>query len=275
MESFVETYTKVEEWRKIDTTHGDYMSASRVFQAEGGTTSDIEPTKLLLKKCTEMGPPFVKYNDFTERYDYLYLRQEWKEELSKSWKMFKEADATGGVKRKVDGESTTPKDGVVTPAPKKKVKVEQTITPDKQKELAENKKAANKIISEAIKVKSKHFRVVKSAEDILSNIANDASWKWADSAAGELRKAYEQVRTSATDFYKQFHSLDLDDLKKQLPPDTIIKNCQMYTDDYEPKLDELLNQARKLMKMHLIHKTIGLGGGVGADAAHRRPRPAH
>ena len=38
------TRTQVKEWRKVERTHGEYMSATRYFQAEGGEPEDVEPT---------------------------------------------------------------------------------------------------------------------------------------------------------------------------------------------------------------------------------------
>lgn len=59
-------------WQTIDASQGTYMSASRVFLAEGGTEDDIEATTTLLDKCVRMGYPFTKYNRWTEKYVFVH-----------------------------------------------------------------------------------------------------------------------------------------------------------------------------------------------------------
>jgi hypothetical protein len=54
----VEIKRHLKEYQKIDTSVGEYMSAARVFNMEGGTQEDIAPTHRLLrkKKCPWDGP---------------------------------------------------------------------------------------------------------------------------------------------------------------------------------------------------------------------------
>ena len=88
---FTERQVLEKTWKKIDVTKGVYMSASKVFQEEGGIAHDVIAAKNILNKCIQMGFPYCKYNSWTERYDYLYMRHEYKETLAKSWSLFQES----------------------------------------------------------------------------------------------------------------------------------------------------------------------------------------
>ena len=64
------------------------MSASKVFQEEGGTAADLEPTMLLLGKLIKMGHPWTALNEGTERIDFLDFRKGFKETMTRSWRIF-------------------------------------------------------------------------------------------------------------------------------------------------------------------------------------------
>ena len=91
----------VREFQKVDWKKGKYLSASRTFQEQGGTPADLEATKKLLERCFTMGPPFVSWNSFTERWDILNFEQGMTEVHKRSWEIWKrtegadDADASG------------------------------------------------------------------------------------------------------------------------------------------------------------------------------------
>ena len=51
--------TYCHEWQRIDWTKGKYMSATCVFQNQGGTVHDIEATGEILMSFMQMGPPWI------------------------------------------------------------------------------------------------------------------------------------------------------------------------------------------------------------------------
>ena len=81
-----------EKWKKVDITHGEYMSVSAVFQKEGGSKADLAPTLRLVRRCISMGYTFIQWNGFTKRFDVLYLMKIKREEFSKAWELYKEAN---------------------------------------------------------------------------------------------------------------------------------------------------------------------------------------
>ena len=64
------------------------MSASRVFQMEGGQEPDIEPTRRLLRKKLAMGYPHVIMNNDAERLDFLCVRREHQETFARCWEAY-------------------------------------------------------------------------------------------------------------------------------------------------------------------------------------------
>lgn len=71
------------------------MSASKIFQEEGGTAEDVEPTQRLLRKKLLLGWPHVRFNEETERYDFLYVRKQHSEAFKQCWRAFQEGTKCG------------------------------------------------------------------------------------------------------------------------------------------------------------------------------------
>ena len=97
---FVVKQVQEKSWKKVDLTRGIYMSASKVFAEEGGTVHDLEAAKKIVNKCVLMGAPFCVYNEWSERYDFLYLRKEFKESMTKAWSLFQESRSSGDAANK-------------------------------------------------------------------------------------------------------------------------------------------------------------------------------
>jgi hypothetical protein len=286
---YFEEKSFMQDFRKIDITRGSYMSASRVFAEEGGTVNDVMATKNILEKCLRMGAPFVKYNSFSERYDFLYLRKEFSEELTKSWQLWQShrsgAGAGGpiaaGTKTPLaigagaaspmpleDGQAGTPRrEAQPVPAPhpeppakkagkrKREDGGEDEIPspPDaKKKELA---KASQKVIADACKVKGKYLKVVKTAENLLSKRATDESWAWAksDVTVSSLQAAMHEVESAMKDtFAKDFLLLEVSDMKKKHAPAQLTSKCKEYAEIFNRLLDAVSKETTKLTRMHLI-----------------------
>jgi hypothetical protein len=281
---FMEEKTFKHEWRKIDITKGSYVSASRVFQLEGGTDGDAVATEKIIDKCAAMGPPFVLYNEFSERYDFLYLSKEFAEEMSRSWGLFQKWSSTprsdpAATKEALAAGLATPSatlptgalsEGIATPqvalpaaaaTPKPQGKGlkrkfdadgNEILTP--KKEVDPETKKGQKTLCDALKVKSKFFKVMKAAETVLDAVQHDQLWQWAKSehTTKALHSTYAQVSGCQTDFVKLFHAHELVDVKKQMTSGQLIKDCQHYVDSFDKRLDELSKETVKLNKMHLI-----------------------
>ena len=284
LNDFMEEKTFTHDWRKVDVTKGTYMSASKVLLEEGGTAADLEPCQRILKKCAAMGPPFVLFNEFSERRDYLYIRKEFSEEMTKSWTLYQKwsgsriSGAESSAPGLVAGASTPVGSaaasgslavaelpapmGIETPLPgaaangkgSKRKRGQENATPEKP-EKDDKKKEGQKWITEATKVKAKYFKVMKAAEEMFEAVKGDKAWVWAKSetTTAKVQQAYDQITVCQNLFSKTFHTHELNDVKKQVPADSMVKNCMDYVNSFDKRLDELSKETCKLNKMHLIH----------------------
>ena len=84
--------SKEESWTKVDITEGKYMSLGAVVQLEGGwqDPSAVAAAVKLVDKCVLMGPPFCRYNTWTERVDVLRLEHKFEERFAKCWRLYQE-----------------------------------------------------------------------------------------------------------------------------------------------------------------------------------------
>ena len=106
---------KRESWTSVDFARGKYRSLNAVAKMEGGQPEDFAAAAKLAAKCVSMGYPWIRWNTFTERWDYLVFEHGVAEELSRSWHMFQTAQGQGGTPAAtvhgVTGQTTAPNDG--------------------------------------------------------------------------------------------------------------------------------------------------------------------
>ena len=77
-----------EEMKKF-FTKGTYGSFSKLVENQGGWSRkcDIEAATRQASKELILGPPFTKWNSFTERVDFLILESGFEESFTKSWRL--------------------------------------------------------------------------------------------------------------------------------------------------------------------------------------------
>jgi len=64
---------------------GSYMSLRKVIQEEGDDDDGVAAAKNYVAKCISLGEPFLLYNAWTKRVDYLYVRRGWQETSEEAW----------------------------------------------------------------------------------------------------------------------------------------------------------------------------------------------
>ena len=71
-------YENRQNYKSIDISRGVYLPPSRIVQEEGGKDDkeNILASVRYIKKCCLLGGRFVKFNQFTERYEFLYFKTE-------------------------------------------------------------------------------------------------------------------------------------------------------------------------------------------------------
>ena len=113
LEKLTEEQCQTNSWQQVDTSLGQYMSASKCFQEEGGTADDVEPTKKMLQKKIKLGPPHIKYNPDTERHDFLYYRGSHAEIFHRAWDHYQKGvvKKEGVVQKQAESSTQKKKEG--------------------------------------------------------------------------------------------------------------------------------------------------------------------
>jgi hypothetical protein len=77
----------------VDTTwsHGVYLARNKILTEEGGKDDPdaVASTEKYISKCIEFGGRFVRVNPMSERVEYLYLKDGFKDEHEKMFKLEK------------------------------------------------------------------------------------------------------------------------------------------------------------------------------------------
>ena len=76
--------------RKTWKKKGAYLPLARIAWKEGGGKSGWLSAVRLFTKCIAMGPPFVKFDGWTESLRALYVVEEYNEEFEEEWRMCEE-----------------------------------------------------------------------------------------------------------------------------------------------------------------------------------------
>ena len=83
-------------WSRVDYANGTYRSLNAIASLEGGKAEDVAAALKHAAKCIKMQYPWVKYNEMTERWDYLWFMHGVNEEMSKHWRVFQRSEVMGG-----------------------------------------------------------------------------------------------------------------------------------------------------------------------------------
>lgn len=268
-----------EEWRLIDTTKGEYMSASKVLRKEGGQKGDVEPTKRLLAKCTQMGEPFLKWNTFTERYDFLYLKKESREDLVRAWSIFKKTNVDEAVPgdalqdKPMPTASTTPtptRDPPRQPQTKAKAtpKPKANATPKRangngdaeedspSKRGKDGMPSMKQVFAAAAKTKRNYSAATTAAAGLLEEIRRATTWSWACNESMLKGVLDSQARLSGVmdSFARQFIALELADMKRELELPDLLAKCNKFSLNLDACIDSLQQEVQMLIKMQRARK---------------------
>ena len=85
----------------VDVQKGEYVSLARLWDNEGNTESGFISSREIAMKCLVMSGNWTRWNNMTERYEFLQLRQEHINDFRTCWQLFKKSISrscdTGGT----------------------------------------------------------------------------------------------------------------------------------------------------------------------------------
>ena len=252
-------------WKRIDRRHGEYVSATRYWHLEGGQPSDVTPTLNALQKCAAMGFPFCSYNEHTGRYDFLRLRKEFDEELTKAWSLFEKSEIEADpAPAAADTEGTT------SERKRKLDAVEAGAVPTPKKSGSRGggagSRAASRETSATLtqslaavgKLKGRYTAAYSHSVQLTKNIASDPAWSWAAAPAATegFTKAFQALESaSTTDFATLVHTHELTALRKISDAVTLAKSLATYSDTFQPLVEALMAETSKLTRMHMARNS--------------------
>ena len=94
-ETSVQSRIHLKKWQKIDTTKGTYMPFRKVHENEGLDEDGLRAAVLLCMKCIRMGGKWIRFNEFTERLEFLILLHGFVENMEESWAMYQNESTPG------------------------------------------------------------------------------------------------------------------------------------------------------------------------------------
>jgi hypothetical protein len=92
-----ESKTKTSVWRRVDTTRGKYMSVPQLLTEQGDSEEAMTGIVKLIKRCSAMGPPWIRLHPQTEIMLYLLLDFQFTEDFDQSWGHYKVENQVGQI----------------------------------------------------------------------------------------------------------------------------------------------------------------------------------
>ena len=278
-----ETKNSKRTWKKVDTSKGTYMSASKIFTEEGGQTkADMEAAKNICQQCKLLGSPFIEYNKWSKRYDFLYFRKQNREEMERAWSLMQEYNgdgtpeiSSGGASGKNNKTKGASKSAIASESRGAQVgKGAQNIKAENAAEatppLKRQKKGSSSSITSpsetsppnlaksfkvACELRQKHSMVLSQVKIMMERISIDKEWAWANNKSTKqvITECEEDLTKQLDDFGKCFLSMQLEDVKKQYDKNDLKKKCDEYVMRCAEGVGNLVKAISKLSKMHAIH----------------------
>lgn len=110
-----ESKQQLDSWEVEDVSDGVYCSMAKICEFEGGDAAASEAARKYILKCSLLGGRWLMYNEFTERYDFLYVQKTRRERFSRKWSLFKQSQSL--QVEATDGAHETPQKVVASVAP--------------------------------------------------------------------------------------------------------------------------------------------------------------
>ena len=90
LEKLKVTKTTEDRYSEVNTKLGEYRSFNWIVREEGGQSEDVIAAKNYCMRCLELGAPWVLYDDWTKRAQFLYMVKGRREEMERCWSLKRE-----------------------------------------------------------------------------------------------------------------------------------------------------------------------------------------
>jgi hypothetical protein len=245
-------------WKHVDANKGFYAPFAVIVREEGNDNAAVKAACHYVTTCERMGGVWKRFNKFTNRHEWLYMRKEVQETFEKAWHLYEsavrkgsspEAPQAGGggsvvVKGSKGKASGNGQDGQVddvpspSPAPKPKSKGGKT--------------ALDVAFGTANMSKKTFQSTMSKAGLVIDNISKRDEWMWARAAhKGRIEVLMNAItEVASSDFARQFLTMDPKDLKVMHKHSELQVNLETFSQAIDGPLDRLNKLIGKVMRMH-------------------------
>jgi hypothetical protein len=215
---------KIVRQRTSDDTWGSYEPTAIVHEREGKDTAGAKATLNYVRKCLQLrekgykyrNRPFIMWNSFTERYDFLYIKRGFRDSLEEIWSMSTVETVAGDAASASSAKDGSPAIPVKGGGNTKLMEKDQPTSGNRRKgdgaggddvpdpEAMKKKRAKKDLdmcIQKAKMAKTKMLAAQAGYTDLMRAIEAAPEWSWAASEAlknpaTEARDALEAFKNS-------------------------------------------------------------------------------
>jgi hypothetical protein len=262
-----------------ETDRGEYEPFSRIWKLEGKDEAALLAARHYVEACADLGGRWVKFNTFTKRAEYLYMKQGYREEMTEEYTKAKtevqnndfdcnaasvkgdidnvkeEGNHKGGPKQQSEDQKPPKEEEPKKPRSDKAKKV-PTEAELKQKEVEKTeRKEADKSLKRSEKTKARLESVLQSTIAFRDMIQSDEAWGWARKGSGlmlgDLNAAVENLESyiSGRSFLVQWRATDTNDIKERFASTLIVGELGNMA-DLELLVSKVVCEKNTLANMH-------------------------
>ena len=291
----VERKIKTEEIIDEDIANGSYEPYDIIVEKEGGSGNikNVDAATNYAQRCIEEGGKWVRFNLWTKRLEYLYIKLGMRSTWAKSWKWQRaESQAVGGMTTPLTnvegvagtvtgpacGQRALPRDRSAEAPPPATPKGGRTAsTPtskssgkrkgdngaqggsEKDQESASKKTrkktALQTNLDLANKLKKQIHDVATDYTNITKSIKNHKAWGWAkvEGNRNDLDTAYNYLDNIQDVFMNDFMLMDMKQLKRTYDDATLTVKLGNISKGYDKGVVALQKEVRKMLELHTVH----------------------
>ena len=254
--------THTRRFEEVNADHGVYMPWRCVWRAEGDDEDGRIAAIKYCSKAAAMGGRWTRWNEMTERREYLHIRKEYTNTFTEAWELFSSEWSEYDVKGKGNGVADVAAGSgqpALPSAPKGKLDaISADTTPDK-KNAGKTSVASDMVagmMTNAGKVKADFMQVMASASQLVKAIqSGDAKWKPFnnESNVGELIGLVKALQNAVTDGKLEEYLLtDLKKLRKDIGAETLMKEIGRFNELRKP-IDAVSSSVKSLIRMQAAY----------------------
>lgn len=201
-----------------------------------------------VSKCRFIGKHFTRFNEMTERWEYLYLQHSSRDTFTQSWSRISTKEVAANEKQE------DPK----KPEPKKKAKKgeknDKEGDPEEEpKELPRKKakKLVDILMQRATKTKNRYFQVTGKAQAFQARASSDEDYAWISPKLLEpIEKAKANLHENTSDFALSLFSAPSIQDAKRFHEESELEKLLQEVPDINQHIDTLENEVNRLQRMH-------------------------